>query len=169
MERILIIGGNGCGKTTLAQTLTSKLEIPLIHLDMLYWRDNWENASKDEFDDLLLKELSKSKWIIDGNMNRTIPLRLKYCDTVIYMDFSRTRCVYGAIKRVLKNYGKSRLDMGGYCPEKFDKEKIEFIKSIWKNDKASRKRFYDMLKNESTVNKIVLKNRRQVNMFLLRL
>lgn len=50
-------------------------------------------------------------------MNRTIPLRLKYCDTVIYMDFSRTICVYGAIKRVVKNYGKSRLDMGGYCPE----------------------------------------------------
>ncbi|WP_242835879.1 AAA family ATPase [Clostridium sp. DL-VIII] len=43
MERILIIGGNGCGKTTLAQTLASKLEIPLIHLDKLYWRDNWES------------------------------------------------------------------------------------------------------------------------------
>lgn len=59
--------------------------------------------------------------------------------------------------------------MGGYCPEKFDKEKIEFIKSIWKNDNVNRKRFYDILNNECTVNKIVLKNRRQVNMFLLRL
>jgi len=169
LERILIIGGNGCGKTTVAQTLASKLEIPLIHLDMLYWRNNWESASQDEFDDLLMKELSKPKWIIDGNMNRTIPLRLKYCDTLIYMDFSRTICVYGAINRVVKNYGKSRFDMGGYCPEKLDKEKIKFIKSIWKNDKANRKRFYDMLNNECTVNKIVLKNRRQVNMFLQRL
>jgi len=34
-------------------------------------------------------------------------------------------CVYGVIKRVIKNYGKSRFDMGGYCPEKFDKEKME--------------------------------------------
>lgn len=72
LERILIIGGNGCEKTTLAQRLASKLEISLIHLDMLYWRDNWDRASKDEFDDLLLKELSKPKWIIDGNMNRKI-------------------------------------------------------------------------------------------------
>nr|WP_308743426.1 AAA family ATPase [uncultured Anaerocolumna sp.] len=168
MERILIIGGNGCGKTTLAQKLALKLELPLIHLDVLYWRDNWKNASKDEFDELLMKELSKPKWIIDGNMNRSIPLRLKYCDTVIYMDFSRTMCVYGAIKRVVKNYGKSRFDMGGYCPEKFNKEKIEFIKSIWNHDKTNRKRFYDMLNNESAVNKIVLKNRRQVNKFLRR-
>ncbi|WP_097014570.1 AAA family ATPase [Anaerocolumna aminovalerica] len=168
MERILIIGGNGCGKTTLAQKLALKLELQLIHLDVLYWRDNWKNASKDEFDELLMKELSKPKWIIDGNMNRSIPLRLKYCDTVIYMDFSRTMCVYGAIKRVVKNYGKSRFDMGGYCPEKFNKQKIEFIKAIWNHDKTNRKRFYDMLNNESAVNKIVLKNRRQVNKFLRR-
>ena len=166
MERILIIGGNGCGKTTLAQKLASKLGLPLIHLDVLYWRDNWENVSKDEFDELLMKELSKPKWIIDGNMNRSLPLRLKYCDTVIYMDFSRIMCVYGALMRVVKNYGKSRFDMGGYCPENFDREKIEFIKTIWNLDKTKRKRFYEMLNNESAVNKIVLKNRCQVYKFL---
>jgi len=169
MERILIIGGNGCGKTTLAQKLALKLGLPLIHLDVLYWRDNWKNASKVEFDELLMKELSKPKWIIDGNMNRSIPLRLKYCDTVIYMDFSRTMCVCGAIIRIVKNYGKSRFDMGGYCPENFDREKIEFIKTIWNHDKTNRKRFYDILKNESAVNRIVLKNRRQVNKFLRKL
>jgi len=169
MERILIIGGNGCGKTTFAQKLARKLKLPLIHLDVLYWRDNWKNASKDEFDELLIKELAKPKWIIDGNMNRSIPLRLKYCDTVIYMDFSRAICVYGAILRVVKNYGKSRFDMGGSCPEKFDKEKIEFIRTIWKNDKSNRKRFYEMLNKESDVNKIILKNRRQVDKFLRRL
>lgn len=166
MERILIIGGNGCGKTTLAQKLANNLDLPLIHLDVLYWRDHWKSATDDEFDELLIKELVKPKWIIDGNMKRSIPLRLKYCDTVIYMDFSRTLCVYGAIIRVTKNYGKSRTDMGGFCPEKFDKDKIKFIKTIWKNDKSNRKQFYEMLDKEHSVNKIVLKNRRQVEKFL---
>ena len=169
MERILIIGGNGCGKTTLAQKMGLKLKLPLIHLDVLYWRDNSSNASKDEFDELLMKELLKPKWIIDGNMNHSIPLRLKYCDTVIYMDFSRMMCVYGALRRLVKNYGKSRFDMGGYCPEKIDKEKIRFIKTIWNNDKTNRKCFYDMLNKESSIKKIVLKNRGQVNEFLRRL
>lgn len=156
-------------KNVIGTKLAKKLELPLIHLDVLYWRDNWENASEDEFDELLMKELSKPTWIIDGNMSRSIPLRLKYCDTVIYMDFSRIMCVYGAVIRVVKNYGKSRFDMGGYCPEKFNKEKVEFIKTIWSQDKRKRKLFYDMLNNESTVNKIVLKNRWQVNEFLRRL
>ena len=56
--------------------------------------------------------------------------------------------------------------MGGYCPENFDREKIEFIKTIWNLDKTKRKRFYEMINDESAVNKIVLKNRCQVYKFL---
>jgi adenylate kinase family enzyme len=80
----MIIGGNGSGKTTFSKILCDKLKLPLIHLDVLYWRDNWQTASQEEFDGLLMQELIKPKWIMDGNMSRTIPLRLKYCDTMIY-------------------------------------------------------------------------------------
>lgn len=161
----MIIGGCGCGKTTLAKKLSDKLKLPLIHLDVLYWRDHWRNVSKDEFDELLLQEVTKPKWIIDGNYGRTIPLRLKYCDTVIYMDYSRVKCVYGVIKRVIKNYGKSRPDMGGYCPEKFD---FKFFRSVWYFNKNNRKRYYDMLNNENNVKVIILKSRKQVIEFLQR-
>ena len=109
MKKIMIIGCCGSGKTTLAKKLSNKLNLPLIHLDKLNWRDNWKNISKEEFDDLLWAEVVKSTWIIDGNYERTIPLRLKYCDTVIYMDYSRISCLYGVIKRVVTGYGKSRL------------------------------------------------------------
>lgn len=165
MERIIIIGGNGCGKTTLAKELSDKLKLPLIHLDVLYWKDNWQIVSKDEFDKLLLQEVTKPKWIIDGNNIRTIPLRLKYCDTVIYMDYSRVKCVYGVIKRVIKNYGKSRPDMGGNCPERFD---FEFLKSVWNFNKKNRKRYYDMLNNQNGVKIIIFNSRKKVTEFLLR-
>lgn len=91
---------------------------------MLYWKDNWQLASYYEFNELLLCELKKPRWIIDGNIGRTIPLRLNYCNTVIYMDFPCVQCIYGVLKRIIKNYGKSRLDMGGYCPEKFNKNTL---------------------------------------------
>lgn len=104
----MIIGGNGCGKTTFSKMLCDKLKLPLIYLDILYWRDNCQTASKYEFDGLLMQELTNPKWIMDGNISRTIPLRLKYCDTVIYMDYSRFQCICGAIKRVIQNHGKSR-------------------------------------------------------------
>lgn len=169
MERIIIIGGNGCGKTTFAKVLSDKLKLPLIHIDILYWRDNWQTASKDEFDELLLQEVIKPKWIIDGNNSRSIPIRLKYCDTVIYMDYSRISCIYGVIKRVIKNHGKSRPDMGGYCREKFDKKEFEFFKSVWNFNKNNRKSYYDMINNAEDIKIIILKNRKHMVKFLQRL
>ena len=163
MKKIMIIGCCGSGKTTLAKKLSNKLNLPLIHLDKLNWRDNWQNISKEEFDDLLWAEVIKPTWIIDGNYERTIPLRLKYCDTVIYMDYSRISCLYGVIKRVVMGYGKSRPDMGGYCPERFD---FDFIKFVWNFNKNNRKRYYDILSREADIQVIILRNRRQAAHFL---
>lgn len=159
----MIIGCCGSGKTTLAKKLSNKLNLPLIHLDKLNWRDNWQNISKEEFDDLLWAEVIKPTWIIDGNYERTIPLRLKYCDTVIYMDYSRISCLYGVIKRVVMGYGKSRPDMGGYCPERFD---FDFIKFVWNFNKNNRKRYYDILSSREDIQVIILRNRRQAAHFL---
>ncbi|MBP3911226.1 MAG: topology modulation protein [Niameybacter sp.] len=163
MKKIMIIGCCGSGKTTLAKKLSNKLNLPLIHLDKLNWRDNWQNISKEEFDDLLWAEVIKPTWIIDGNYERTIPLRLKYCDTVIYMDYSRISCLYGVIKRVVMGYGKSRPDMGGYCPERFD---FDFIKFVWNFNKNNRKRYYDILSSKEDIQVIILRNRRQAAHFL---
>ena len=99
-------------------------------------------------------------------MGHTIPLRLKYCDTVIYMDFPRIKCIYGAIERVMKNYGKSRPDMGGYCPEKFD---FKFLKAVWNFNKNNRNRYYDMLDGADNVKIVILKNRKQVREFMEKL
>lgn len=163
MKKIMIIGCCGSGKTTLAKKLSNKLNLPLIYLDKLNWRDNWQNISKEEFDDLLWAEVIKPTWIIDGNYERTIPLRLKYCDTVIYMDYSRISCLYGVIKRVVMGYGKSRPDMGGYCPERFD---FDFIKFVWNFNKNNRKRYYDILSSKEDIQVIILRNRRQAAHFL---
>ena len=45
MKKIMIIGCCGSGKTTLAKKLSNKLNLPLIHLDKLNWRDNWHNKA----------------------------------------------------------------------------------------------------------------------------
>ncbi|MDE5985058.1 MAG: topology modulation protein, partial [Eubacterium sp.] len=39
MKRIIIIGGNGSGKTTFARQLSKQLDIPLIFIDKIYWTD----------------------------------------------------------------------------------------------------------------------------------
>ena len=130
MKRILIIGNAGSGKTTFAKALANKTQLPLVHLDKLYWRGTWEHTAREEFDAILQNELESNEWIIDGNFNRTIPHRLKYCDTVFYFDLPVITCLMGITTRILKNYGKTRNDMGGNCPEHFDKQKLSLYRNV---------------------------------------
>ena len=74
MERILIIGCSGSGKSTLARALGEKLDIPVVHLDQLWWKEGWENVTREEFDSRLAMAMNGDQWIIDGNYSRTIGL-----------------------------------------------------------------------------------------------
>jgi len=165
IKAVLIIGNAGGGKTTFAYELSERTKIPITHLDKLYWCGRWEHISREEFDDLLGAELEKPEWIIDGNFNRTLPRRLEFCDTVFFFDFSPLVCLWGVTKRVIKNYGKTREDMGGECPEYFDKQKIELYKNVVKYNKNNRVRYYELLKN-SDANVIVFRNRKDVKRYL---
>ena len=164
MERAIIIGCGGSGKSTLARKLGEKTGLPVVHLDKIWWEPgNWQHISREEFDLRLMAELEKTTWILDGNFNRTIDVRLKACDTVIYLDFSRFTCLVSWIGRVIKNWGHTRPDMGPGCNEWFDPEMLVWI---WNFNKKNRKTYYQKLTEVEGVNIIILKNRRQVERYL---
>ena len=163
MERIIIIGCGGAGKSTLARQLGEKTGLPVVHLDKLFWHPGWVESTKDEIDAKILEEMQKPQWILDGNYNRTLPKRLEYCDTVIYLDFSRFACLMGVVKRVLTTYGTVRPDMAEGCPERFD---WEFLQWVWNFNRKHREKYDRMLNETDGIEKIVLKNRRAVKRFL---
>ena len=163
MERIMIIGCGGAGKSTLARQLGEKTGLPVIHLDKLFWRPGWVQITREEFDKLHREALMGEKWILDGNFDRTMAERIKYCDTVIYLDFSRLTCLLGVAKRILTTYGKTRPDMGEDCPERID---WEFLKWVWNYNKNKREKNYRLLNESEGVETIVLKNRRAVRKFM---
>ena len=163
MERIMIIGCGGSGKSTLARQLGEKTGLPVVHLDKLFWRSGWVNVSREEFDLLHREAIFRDKWIIDGNFDRTMAERIKRCDTVVYLDFSRFACLMGVAKRIITTYGKVRPDMGDGCPERFD---MEFLRWVWNFNRNKRERNYRLLNETEGIEKIVLKNRRAVKRFL---
>ena len=163
MERILIIGCGGAGKSTLARQLGEKTGLPVVHLDKLFWHPGWVESTKDEIDVKIRAEMAKPQWIMDGNYNRTLPERVKHCDTIIYLDFSRIACLMGVMKRVITTYGTVRPDMGEGCPERFD---LDFLKWVWNYNRDKRERNYKLLNEADHAQTIVLKNRRMVKRFL---
>ena len=99
---------------------------------------------------------------MDGNFNRTIEMRLKRADTVIYLDFSRMRCLLSWAGRVLKNWGHARQDMAPGCSERFDPEMAAWI---WKFNRENRKNYLEKLSCWSGA-VYILHNRREVKRFL---
>jgi len=164
MKRIIIIGCGGAGKSTLARNLGEKTGLPVIHLDQIFWSPgNWQHLDKETFDALLMAEMEKPQWILDGNYDRTVEMRLEKCDTVIYLDFSRLTCLAGWMKRVITNWGKARADMAPGCNEWFDPE---FAKWIWTFNDQKRAIYLNMLSHLEDKKVYILKNRREVRRFL---
>ena len=162
MKRILVIGCPGSGKSTLTRRLSEKLSLPAVHLDALFWEPGWKEASREDFDKRLADALSKPKWIIDGNFNRTIAARLAKCDTVIWLDYPRRTCICGVLRRVFSNYGKVRADMGAGCPERLD---LSFLKYVWDFGKTDVPKIREKLKHiDARV--LIFKNRRQTERFI---
>lgn len=166
MKRIIIIGCGGSGKSTLARQLGEKTGLPVVHLDKLFWHPGWVESTKEEIDGKIRQVMEEPRWIMDGNYNRTMSMRLEKCDTVIYLDFSTFACLLGVAKRVLTTYGQVRPDMGEGCPERFD---LDFLKWVWNFNKSKRQKYYDMLSKLEGKQVYVLKNRRQVRQFLKQL
>ena len=93
-------------------------------------------------------------------------VRLEKCDTVIYLDFSRMACLRSWMGRVIKNWGHARADMAEGCAEWFDPE---MAKWIWRFNRDNRKRYYELLDGIEGKQVYILKNRREVNRFLIEL
>ena len=163
MERILIIGCSGSGKSRLALELKEKLGLPVIHLDQLWHKEGWNHITREEFDSRLAMAMNMDRWIIDGNYSRTMDTRLSKCDTIIYLDFSRWACLWGMFQRVIGNLGKTRPDMPEGCPERFD---WEFVKYIWNFNKNNRVLNTTRIAKSKHAKSIVLKNRKEKQAFL---
>ena len=164
MERVMIIGCGGSGKSTLARQLGEKTGLPVIHLDQIWWAPgSWQHLERPEFDEILKAETEKPRWIIDGNFNRTMELRLEKCDTVIYLDYSRWVCLFSWIERVITHWGKARPDMAPGCTEWFDPEMASWI---WNFNKQNRKRYHELLQAQTGKEIHIFKNRRQLKAFL---
>ena len=99
MKKVVIIGSDGAGKSTLARRLGAATGIEVFHLDKLYWKPNWTKTPKDEWLKTVENLLCKDEWIMDGNFGGTMEIRLAACDTAIFLDFPRTVCTYCSFKR----------------------------------------------------------------------
>jgi len=142
MQRVLVIGHCGAGKSTLAAKLGSILKLPVVHLDQYFWKPGWVETEQDAWQEAVRRLVSGEQWIIDGNYDRTLDIRLPRADTVILLDFPTRICMWRIMKRVISGFGRTRPDLAPGCPEKID---LEFLRWAWRFRRDVRPRVFAAL------------------------
>ena len=162
----MVIGCGGAGKSTFSTQLHEITGIELIHLDLYYWKPNWKESSREEWRVKVIELSDRKEWIIDGNYGGTKDIRMEKADTIIFMDRSRWLCLYRVLKRVLRNYGQTRKDMGEGCWEKFS---WAFMVYVFHYNDTRRPKILKRLKQlEASKKVVILRSDQAVNAYLER-
>jgi adenylate kinase family enzyme len=127
MQRIMILGSGGAGKSTLARQLGDVLSLPVTHIDQLFWQPHWHAVERDTLIARQHAVVTQPQWIMDGNYTSTLDIRLAHADTVIVLNMPRWLCLYRVIVRRIVYHNRTRPDMGADCPEHLTWEFLQFI------------------------------------------
>ncbi|MCA0318934.1 MAG: DNA topology modulation protein [Proteobacteria bacterium] len=166
MQRVLVMGCSGSGKSTFAMALARKFGLPYVSIDALFWKPGWVEPDRETFGQSMVSEAGKPAWIMDGNYTSHLggELRRERADTVFWFDLPRRVCLAGALTRIAKTYGKVRPEMAPGCPEQFD---FGFLRWIWNYRAKHRPRqlaFLAGLRPEQRL--VTFTTRRQADAFL---
>ncbi len=164
MQKVLVIGSPGAGKSTLSTRLGKLLNLPVIHLDSHFWQPGWVETDRDIWRQKVTGLVSGDRWIIDGDYGRTFDIRFPAADTIIFLDFPTIVCLWRIIYRAISGIRRQRPDMAPGCPEKVD---FEFIAWVWNFRKRYRPRDIEYIERYSAKKQIIiLKNNFQTDAFL---
>jgi adenylate kinase family enzyme len=128
MQRILVIGSPGAGKSTLARRLSRRLDLPLVHLDREFFGPAWAEPDRSTWRQRVSRLVSRPRWVMDGNYRSTFDLRIPRATAIVWLDLPRWRCLANVTWRVLRSYGRVREDLAAGCVERFD---MAFMRWIW--------------------------------------
>lgn len=157
-KKIIILGAPGSGKSFYSKRLSEIINIPVYHLDLIWWMEDKTHIERSEFDEKLDEILKKDEWIIDGDYSRTYEARIKNCDLIILLDYRKDVSINGVINRI----GTNREDIP-WIETEVDNE---LIKTIDNYKRVDRKKILDLINKYPDKEFIRLKTRNETNLFL---
>jgi adenylate kinase family enzyme len=134
MDRIAIVGCSGGGKSTLARALGAALDLPVVHLDALFWKPGWVESDREAFRLAVERAAAADRWVIDGNFTTASALRFARADLILWIQLPMWLCLWRAFWRAARAFGEVRPDLAPGCPEKID---FAFYGYIWSWNRAT--------------------------------
>jgi adenylate kinase family enzyme len=117
----------GAGKSTFSRALSAKTSLPVIHLDLYFWKPGWLEPLDDEWHEKQRRLLADDAWIADGNYHGTLALRLERAETVMFLATPWWTCAWRALVR-----GVRKRPVGSELPEGCDESAGLRLRAEWR-------------------------------------
>ena len=168
MQKVMVIGCCGAGKSTFSKKLQERTQLQLIHLHQEHWHPNWQETPKDSWEKIVQKLALQPTWIMDGNYGGTLELRIQEADTIIYLDYPTWIGLWRVFKRTLKHWRRERPDMVKGCRERFS---WTFFHYVARYNKTRRAALLDTLNsiNKKEMQIYIFRNDQEADAFLTRI
>lgn len=102
MNKVVVFGKPGGGKSTLSRKLSAETGIKLCALDLIEYKKNGERASPEEFSKKHAELIDTDSWIIEGlGTLGSFWSRVDAADTLIYVDLPYHVHYWWVTKRLL--------------------------------------------------------------------
>lgn len=114
MNRVVILGRGGAGKSTFAARLGAATGLPVVELDKHFWTADRTPLPLDEWTATQQQLVDAERWILDGDLGPydALEARLAAADTVIVLDFPLCLCAWRAARRSRENLAFWRWMLG---------------------------------------------------------
>lgn len=101
MDRIVLLGRGGAGKSTLARRLGDRTGAPVIELDAHFWQPGLAPTPPEAWAIAQAELIEQPRWVMDGDLGPydVVGPRLVAADTIVVLDFGLARCAWRAVRR----------------------------------------------------------------------
>ena len=149
MQRVMVIGQPGSGKSTFARALGDATGLPVVHIDRIHWLPGWRERPAPEKLAMIAVEEARERWIIEGGLSRSWANRSARADTIIHLDAPVMSRLWRVTARLVRYWGRSRPDLQDGCPERIGWQTPAFYRWIWTTRRSARDKMRALLSQRS--------------------
>lgn len=132
VERVLVYGVTGSGKSTAAQRIAALTGLPLTLVDDLTWMPGWVPVPDERQREMFEQMVAGDRWVLDSAYGSWLDVVLPRAQVIVALDYPR----WFSLQRLMRRTVRRAIDKQPIC-----NGNIQSWRGLWARDSIVRWHF----------------------------